>query len=89
MRRCSTIDSDSSDSEDSSTELETRREMRNVLEKQRRLRNMNTEQRTEGTKKVKELGFGDLCRYFRRSLSEDNEDDTAVKVSWIFFCISL
>ena len=89
MRRCSTIDSDSSDSEDSSTELETRREMRNVLEKQRRLRNMNTEQRTEGTKKIKALGFGDLCRYFQRSLSEDNEDDTAVNVSWIFFCISL
>ena len=30
----------------------------------------------------RKLGFGDLCRYFRRSLSDDTEDDTANDVIW-------
>ena len=50
--------------------------MRSVLERNDRGRKM--EERSIQRK----LGFGDLCRYFRRSLSEDTEDDTANDVSW-------
>ena len=61
--------------------------MRSILENQERLRNMNTEQRTEGSWKIKPLGFGDLCRYFQRSLSEDIDDETAHNVSWNYFLL--
>ena len=71
----STIDSDSSDSEYSSTELETRSCMRSVLERTDRVRKM--EERSSRRK----LGFGDLCRYFQRSMTQDTEDETAKNVS--------
>ena len=75
MQHQSTLDTDSSDSEYSSTELETRRCMRSVLERNERGRKM-------GESSIqRKLGFGDLCRYFQRSLSKDTEDDTANDVS--------
>ena len=50
--------------------------MRSVLER------INRGNKMEESSSKGKLGFGDLCRYFRRSLSEDIEDDTANDVSW-------
>ena len=79
------MDSESSDTEDSDAELEERKVMRSVLDRQSRLKNMNAEKVTGEALARKPLGFGDLCRYFQKYLSKDSEDDAAYDVGCDIF----
>ena len=74
LQHQSTLESDSSDSEGSSTDGESRRSAGSFRKKQKSIKKM------ERNPIRRNIGFGDLCRYFYRSLREDNEDDYAHEV---------